>query len=170
VAVRAPISEIRILPCFYPLIRSPSPAFLRQTSLQDPHCFQTTIEVFEQGLQTAGENTDCIGYRPKVSDEPLQFADHFVWQTYGEVDIRRKNLGSAIQGLFNSGDAPAVGGLETVALWSMNIPGEFSLAGFITEYPGCEEGSWNLMYRGVFRMADHRPRCKSVRESSRAVV
>lgn len=99
-------------------------AFLKQTSLQDHNSFQTTIEVFEQGLQTSGKNAQCIGYRPKVSDEPLKFADHFVWQTYGEVDIRRKNLGSAVQGLFNSGDALAVDGLETIALWSMNVPGE----------------------------------------------
>ena len=100
-------------------------AFLKQTSLQDPNSFQTTIEIFEQGLQTAGKDAQCIGHRPKVSDEPLKFADHFVWQTYGEVDTRRKNLGSAIQGLFNSGDALAADGLETVALWSMNIPGEY---------------------------------------------
>lgn len=97
-------------------------AFLRETSLQDPNCFRNTIEVFEQGLLTAGRDADCVGYRPKVSDEPLIFADHFVWRSYGEVDTRRKNLGSAIQGLFNSGDALAADGLETVALWSMNIP------------------------------------------------
>lgn len=100
-------------------------AFLKQTSLKDPNSFQTTVEVFEQGLQTSGEGAQCVGYRPKVSSEPLKFADHFVWQTYGEVDTRRKNLGSAIQGLFDSGDATATDGLETIALWSMNIPGEY---------------------------------------------
>ena len=42
------------------------------------------------------------------------------------LDVRRKNLGSAIQGLFNSGDALAADGLETLALWSMNIPGEYT--------------------------------------------
>ena len=99
-------------------------AFLKRTSLQDPNSFQTTIEVFEQGLQTAGEGAQCIGYRPKLSDNPPKFADHFVWQTYGEVDTRRRNLGSAIQGLFDSGDAQVVNGLGTIALWSMNIPGE----------------------------------------------
>ncbi|KAF9777881.1 hypothetical protein BJ322DRAFT_1094908 [Thelephora terrestris] len=97
-------------------------AFLRQTSLQDPDSFQTTIEVFERGLLAAGRDADCVGYRPKVSDDPLKFADNFVWRSYGEVDTRRKNLGSAIQGLFNSGDALAADGLEPVALWSMNIP------------------------------------------------
>ena len=100
-------------------------AFLKRTSLEDPNCFQTTVEVFEQGLQTAGKDAQCVGYRPKISDEPLKFANHFVWQTYGEVDVRRKNLGSAIQGLFDSGDALAADGLETIALWSMNIPGEW---------------------------------------------
>lgn len=118
-AVRSNVSEVR----FCALIRHLYPAFLKPTSLQDPDSFQTTVEVFEQGLQTVGRNAQCIGYRPKVCDEPLKFADHFVWQTYGEVDARRKNLGSAIQGLFDSGDALAVDGLETVALWSMNIPG-----------------------------------------------
>lgn len=97
-------------------------AFLRQTSLRDPNSFQTTVEIFEQGLLTAGKDADCIGHRPKVSEEPLKFADYYVWRTYGDVDTRRKNLGSAIQGLFNSGDGLAVDGLETVALWSMNIP------------------------------------------------
>jgi long-chain acyl-CoA synthetase len=117
-------------------------AFLKQTSLQDPNSFQTTVEVFEQGLQTAGKDAKCLGYRPKVSDEPLKFADHFVWQTYGEVDTRRKNLGSAIQGLFNSGDALAAEGLETVALWSMNIPGEYttSLPFSCRWLCGCEGG------------------------------
>ena len=106
-------------------LSSPS-AFLRPTSLQDLESFQTTIEVFEYGLSVAGKDADCVGYRPKISDEPLKFADHFAWRSYGEVDTRRKNLGSAIQGLFNSGDAFATDGLETVALWSMNIPGDFS--------------------------------------------
>jgi len=101
-------------------------AFLKQTSLEDPNSFQTTIEVFEQGLQTVGRDAQCVGYRPKVSDKPSKFADHFVWQTYGEVDTRRKNLGSAIQGLFDSGDALAADGLETIALWTMNIPGEYN--------------------------------------------
>ena len=126
-AVGFAISESPILAPFGGvLIRSASSAFLRQTSLQDPNSFQTAIEVFEQGLQTAGKDAQCIGYRPKVSDQPLKFADHFIWQTYGEVDVRRKNLGSAIQGLFNSGDALATDGLETLALWSMNIPGEYT--------------------------------------------
>ena len=105
------------------LTRSACTAFLRPISLDNPDCFQTTVEVFEQGLQIAGKDAQCVGYRPKVSDE--KFADHFVWKTYGEVDARRKNLGSAIQGLFDSGDAVAADGLETVALWSMNIPGEY---------------------------------------------
>ena len=105
-------------------------AFLKPTSLEDSNSFQTTIEIFEQGLQTAGKDAQCVGYRPKVSDEPLKFADHFVWKTYGEVDTRRKNLGSAIQGLFDSGDALAADGLETIALWSMNIPGEYDFSVF----------------------------------------
>ena len=109
------------------LIRFACIAFLKQTSLEDPNSFQTTVEVFEQGLQTVGKDAQCVGYRPKVSDDPLKFADHYLWQTYGEVDTRRKNLGSAIQGLFNSGDALAADGLETIALWSMNIPGEWRL-------------------------------------------
>ena len=119
---------------------------MKSTSLEDPNSFQTTVEVFEQGLQTAGKDAHCVGYRPKVSDEPLKFADHFLWQTYGEVDTRRKNLGSAIQGLFNSGDALAADGLETVALWSMNIPGEWSS---IADACGYEEGSRDLIFCGA---------------------
>ncbi|KAF9777879.1 hypothetical protein BJ322DRAFT_515836 [Thelephora terrestris] len=50
-------------------------AFLRQTSLQDPDSFQTTIEAFERGFLAASRDADCVGYRPKVSDEPLKFAE-----------------------------------------------------------------------------------------------
>jgi hypothetical protein len=79
----------------------------------------------------------------------VQFADHFAWHTYGEVDTRRKNLGSAIQGLFNSGEARAADGLETIALWSMNIPGDcgFSIL-VITDACGYAEYSRDLTFCG----------------------
>ena len=116
---------------------------MRPISLQDPNSFQTTVEIFEQGLQTAGKDADCIGYRPKISDEPLELANHFVWKTYGEVDARRQNLGSAIQGLFNSGDAVAADGLETVALWSMNIPGGPNPVVFTADTPSANKNFVN---------------------------
>jgi hypothetical protein len=101
---------------------------LKQTSLDDPNSFQTTVGISKQGLQTADKNTQCISYCPKVSDEPLKFADHFAWHTYIEADTRCKNLGSAIQGLFNAGDVLATDGLEMITLWSMNIPGDYGFS------------------------------------------
>jgi long-chain acyl-CoA synthetase len=63
-----------------------------------------------------------LGHRPLVSKSPLKYADHYVWQTYAEVDERRRNLGSAVHTLFENG---TVGGGEyhTVGLWSPNRPG-----------------------------------------------
>ena len=78
-----------------------------------------------------------------VLADGLKFPDHFVWQTYGEVDTRRKNLDSAIQNLVDSGDALVVDVLETVALWSLTIPGgwhSFSVV-LIVDVCGCEGDS-----------------------------
>lgn len=72
----------------------------------------------------AGPNAPYIGRRPAISANPLKFADHFVWSTWGEVAKRRIDVGSGIENLFRSGDAVKANGLETVGLWSANTPGE----------------------------------------------
>ncbi|KAJ7605183.1 hypothetical protein FB45DRAFT_1069562 [Roridomyces roridus] len=81
---------------------------------------KTLPDVFANGL-SGGPNRQYLGYRPVVSTEPLVFAPRYKWYTYGEVDARRRRLGSAIEHLFRTG---AVGGgdMETVGIWSTNRP------------------------------------------------
>ncbi|KAI0053843.1 acetyl-CoA synthetase-like protein [Auriscalpium vulgare] len=90
------------------------------TGLKSPGAFQTLPEVFETGLALSRDLT-LLGHRPIVSKNPVQFADHYVWQTYAQVDVRRRNLGSAIHSLFEDGTL-AGGELPTVGIWSQNRP------------------------------------------------
>ncbi|KAJ7043194.1 hypothetical protein C8F04DRAFT_1251350 [Mycena alexandri] len=88
----------------------------------DPTKFsiQTLPDIFTSGL-SKGKDSPFLGHRPIVSKQPLKFANYYEWQTYGEVDIRRRNIGSAVDHLFKTG---VIGGgeLETVGLWSINRP------------------------------------------------
>ncbi|KAJ7492913.1 hypothetical protein B0H11DRAFT_2396137 [Mycena galericulata] len=84
------------------------------------HRIQTLADVFASGL-ARGKDRPFLGYRPLVSTQPLQFAPRYEWHTYGEVDVRRRQLGSALHHLFQTG---VIGGgeLETVGIWSVNRP------------------------------------------------
>ena len=33
----------------------------------------------------------------------IKFADHYVWETYGEIDVRMRNVGSGLEKLFRDG-------------------------------------------------------------------
>ena len=63
-----------------------------------------------------------LGHRPRISTSPLKFANYYVWQTYGEVDLRRRWIGSALVKLFSSGELGG-GEFPTVGVWSQNRPG-----------------------------------------------
>jgi long-chain acyl-CoA synthetase len=91
--------------------------------LNTPGAPTTLLDAFDSGYALSKDCT-FLGHRPVASKNPLKYADHYVWQTYKEVDERRRNLGSAIHTLFENG---SVGGGEypTVGLWSPNRPGEF---------------------------------------------
>ena len=79
-------------------------------------------QLFEAGL-SHGRDRPFLGIRPKISDSPLKFANHYVWQSWGEVDIARRRVGSALEALFASGVLkPASGDLHTVGIWSPNRP------------------------------------------------
>ncbi|KAF9648062.1 long-chain-fatty-acid-CoA ligase [Thelephora ganbajun] len=91
-------------------------------TLDDGRTFTHLAQIFERGLRVAGPNAPYIGYRPAVSTNPLKFADHFIWSTWGEVAKRRLDVGGGIENLFSSGDAVKANGLETVGLWSANTP------------------------------------------------
>lgn len=85
--------------------------------------YRTLPQIFDSGLQIAGPQAPFLGHRPVESHEPLKFANHYLWQTWGEIDTRRRNVGSALQGLFASGAAVGTNGLDTVGIWSANTPG-----------------------------------------------
>jgi hypothetical protein len=78
--------------------------------------------VFDTGLALS-KDRNFLGYRPKLSANPVKYAGHYIWQTYAEVDVRRRAVGSALTSLFQQG---VLGGgeMETVGLWSQNRPGE----------------------------------------------
>lgn len=79
-------------------------------------------EIFLSGLKV-GRNQECLGHRQVVSKSPLKFANEFTWQTYGEVDDRRRHVGSALHALFTRGEVGG-GNYDTVGIWSQNRPGE----------------------------------------------
>lgn len=99
--------------------------------MDDGRTFTHLAQIFNRGLKVAGPNAPYIGHRPTVSADPLKFADHFVWLTWGEVAKRRLDVGSGVENLFRSGDAVGANGLETVGLWSANIPGQFAFHMFV---------------------------------------
>lgn len=94
-------------------------------TLDDVEHYRTLPQIFDSGLRIAGPGAQFLGHRLVESQEPLKFANHYVWQTWGEIDVRRRNVGSALEGLFKSGAAVGTNGLDTVGIWSANIPGEF---------------------------------------------
>jgi long-chain acyl-CoA synthetase len=102
-----------------------------QITLDDGRTFTHLAQIFDRGLKVAGPNAPYIGHRPKISVNPLKFADHFVWSTWGEVARRRIDIGSGIENLFHSRDGVRANGLETVGLWSANTPGEFTFHMFV---------------------------------------
>lgn len=47
----------------------------------------------------------------------------YIWQSYGQVDKRRRAIGSAMDYKFKSGMYALGGEFETVGIWSINQPG-----------------------------------------------
>jgi len=92
-------------------------------TLADIEHYRTLPQIFDSGIRAAGSKAPFIGHRPVESQQPLKFANHYVWQTWGEIDARRRNVGSALEGLFKSGAAVRTNGLDTVGIWSANNPG-----------------------------------------------
>ncbi len=104
-------------------------AIFGYVDLDTPGVLTTLPEVFESGYAVS-KNSTFLGQRPVVSKNPLTYAHHYVWQTYAEVDEKRRHIGSAIHTVFENG---TVGGGEypTVGLWSSNRPGIFLALGTI---------------------------------------
>ena len=115
--------------------------------LEDQPYVRTLPDLFDHALERSPD-VPCLGHRPVISTNPLkvrvsvaapsalhsiyvsqtcfllawQFANHYEWQTYAQVDERRRNLGSALRKLYLDG---VIGGgeLPTVGTWSQNRPG-----------------------------------------------
>lgn len=83
---------------------------------------KTLPEVFDSGYQ---ENPDArlLGHRPVISTQPLKLGP-YVWQTYKQVDARRRKIGSALHEFFKSGVLQAQD-MEMVGIWSQNRPGKW---------------------------------------------
>lgn len=86
-----------------------------------PNVLKTLDQIFESGL-SAGKDQPFLGHRPITSINPLKYASHYVWETYGDVDLRRRHVGSALASLFAKGELGG-GDLNTVGIWSANRPG-----------------------------------------------
>lgn len=86
-----------------------------------PNCLLTLDQIFEDGLKV-GRERQFLGYRPIISTNPLKFADRYEWLTWGEVDNKRRYIGSALQSLFQKREVGG-GEYETVGIWSANRPG-----------------------------------------------
>ncbi|KZT69006.1 acetyl-CoA synthetase-like protein [Daedalea quercina L-15889] len=89
-------------------------------TLESPGALTTCWEIFEEGLSRSNGGP-CLGRRPLVSKEPLKFADYYVWESWAQIDTRRRAIGSALHNLFKKGTLGG-GQLETVGIWSRNTP------------------------------------------------
>lgn len=89
-------------------------------SENSPGTFLTLDAIFKDGLK-AGRDRECLGHRPIISTDPLKFANRYIWQTYGQVDDRRRYIGSTLSSFFRDGELGG-GDYPTVGIWSQNRP------------------------------------------------
>ncbi|KAG9026677.1 hypothetical protein FS837_004535, partial [Tulasnella sp. UAMH 9824] len=83
----------------------------------------TLPELFESGLAQA-KDLPFLGHRAVLTTEPdVTFAPEYTWQTYGEVDKRRRAVGSALESYFKSGKLQKGSDFEAVGIWAVNRPG-----------------------------------------------
>ncbi|KAH9849968.1 acetyl-CoA synthetase-like protein [Lenzites betulinus] len=89
-------------------------------TLDSPDAFQHLLEVYDEGFRRA-KGGKFLGHRPVLSTQPLTYANYHVWESWTQVDARRRAVGSAIHKLFETGVLGG-GDLPTVGIWSMNCP------------------------------------------------
>ncbi|KAF5391921.1 hypothetical protein D9757_001788 [Collybiopsis confluens] len=85
-----------------------------------PNALTTITQIFDCGMRV-GKDQPFLGHRPLISTNPLKFAPYYEWQTWGQVDYRRRCVGSALSSLFKIGKLGG-GELKTVGIWSINRP------------------------------------------------
>ncbi|KAG9025800.1 hypothetical protein FRB95_009774 [Tulasnella sp. JGI-2019a] len=93
----------------------------RWTDLKGQYDGLTLPDLFESGLSQSADRP-CLGHRELISVEPLKYASEYTWQTYTEVDERRKALGSGIHNLFQSGRLPPGQDFDGIGIWAVNRP------------------------------------------------
>lgn len=105
-----------------------SPGLFGYLDPNDPSHLNTLPQAFEAGLEY-GPDRPCLGHRPLVTKSPLKFADTYVWQSYAEIDVRRRAVGSALEKLFSDGTLDVgTGELQCVGVWAPNCPGALFLS------------------------------------------
>ncbi|KAG8863713.1 hypothetical protein FRB96_007550 [Tulasnella sp. 330] len=77
-------------------------------------------DLFESGL-SRGADRPFLGHRSVISEHPLVLGNEYIWQTYGEIDQRRRKIGSAMEYKFRNGMYTS-GEFETIGIWSINTP------------------------------------------------
>lgn len=87
-----------------------------------PNSLITLDQIYAVGLNT-GKDRNFLGHRPIISTDPLKFAPTYSWITYGEVDVRRRYIGSALHALFQKGELGG-GEFQSVGIWAPNRPGK----------------------------------------------
>ncbi|KAI6043089.1 long-chain-fatty-acid-CoA ligase [Pisolithus marmoratus] len=80
---------------------------------------KTLQDIFNSGY-SSNPDANLLGHRPVLSKSPLKFGP-YVWQTYRQVDARRRRIGSALLRLFSTGELKATD-IETVGIWAQNRP------------------------------------------------
>jgi len=107
-----------------------------------PGSFRTTDEIFAEGLRI-GKDAPFLGERKIISTNPLKYAPVYSWITYGQVDVRRRYIGSALHSLFEKGELGS-GEYPTVGIWFQNRPG---LHIFLILYPNSDSSDleWQLI-------------------------
>ena len=81
----------------------------------------TLDQVFADGMK-AGKDAPFLGERQIVSKNPLKFSPSYTWITYGQADMRRRFIGSALHSLFQKGELGG-GDYQAVGIWFQNRPG-----------------------------------------------
>ncbi|KAI0374775.1 acetyl-CoA synthetase-like protein [Pilatotrama ljubarskyi] len=89
-------------------------------TLESPNVFTNLLQIYDEGFRRA-KGGRFLGHRPIISKEPLKYAEYHMWQTWTEVDARRRAVGSALHKLFETGVLGG-GDLPTVGIWSKNSP------------------------------------------------
>ena len=87
-------------------------------TLESPNVFTNLVEIYDEGFQRA-KGGPFLGTRPIISTNPLKYANYHEWQSWTEVDARRRAIGCALHQLFQSGKVGG-GDLPTVGIWSKN--------------------------------------------------